>query len=261
MEIVIFKSKLYLISGSKDASICIWDLESKKLLWKLKEHKRKIFCIKRFKKNGNLYFASAGIDEEIIIWELAGLEDLELPKPKFKLYGHTKSIYSLKVLKIGFDIYLASAGEDLNIIIWDLKLKKPYFYLKGHTKPILAMATVTIPNSFQTLASAGGENIVFIWDLDTKQPMYKLSGHTNTIFTLKAFTIHDKPVLASGGGDNMILIWNLSNLKKDKEQKEIIRICRQTGFILSFDVIIEDDGKQSLVSGSYDKSILVSRFV
>ncbi len=106
----------FLLSGSRDARIKSWDVNSDyHLIEKVAAHLYAVNHI-TFSPNGK-YFASASMDKSIKVWNT---EDLKLLKviDKGRHAGHGTSVN--KLLWTSFNNQLVSASDDRTISAWDL---------------------------------------------------------------------------------------------------------------------------------------------
>jgi len=106
----------YLLSGSRDAYLNVWDIENDyALLHHIPAHNYAIYSIvfSPCKK----FFATGSRDKTIKIWDAANFE-LLLRIDKSQQQGHTHSVN--KILWIDFNSYLVSTGDDKTIMVWEI---------------------------------------------------------------------------------------------------------------------------------------------
>lgn len=104
-----------LLSASRDETVCLWDTESGKIIWKFTEHSAAVLCV-AVSPNGK-FGASGSSDKTVHIW------NLESGKPVNVLQGHTG-----RVLGISFSHdsrMLASKSADGTVRLWRLDIEKP----------------------------------------------------------------------------------------------------------------------------------------
>jgi WD40 repeat protein len=108
----------FLISGSRDARIKVWDVESGyKQTGEVAAH---LFAINDlvFSPSGE-YIATASMDKSIKIWKAAELQLLKVID-KGRHAGHGTSVN--KLLWTSFNNQLISASDDRTISVWDLAI-------------------------------------------------------------------------------------------------------------------------------------------
>ncbi|HMF16106.1 MAG TPA: WD40 repeat domain-containing protein [Gemmataceae bacterium] len=103
--------KDYLISGSRDETICIWDLRKGVGISRTQAHKGGVLCLAFFPNSKG--FASAGWDNEIKIWDFP---DANLQKI---LRGHQGPVWSIDASVDGK--LLASGSGDKTVRVWNVQ--------------------------------------------------------------------------------------------------------------------------------------------
>lgn len=233
----------YLVSGSYDRCIKIWDLrkssnENTATLFP----SANIYSLKSFEMNQTNFITSAGYSNDIEIWNISE------KKLEYTLKGHRSFIFALVTfVKNGHDVYLISGSDDHTIKLWNLKTRSCVYTLQGHTNSVRSLDTFQ-KDGKSFLASGSYDNSVKIWDLDDKSLITTLEGHTHWIRSIVIFYKKGTPILASGSRDNTVNIWNLNNYQLiETLRKHTNRISSLSFFNL--------DEKLFLASGSCDNTI------
>ncbi len=146
--------------------------------------------------------ASAGFDNNIMLWDLATGQALGSP-----FSGHTDKIYSLAFSPDGR--LLASGSFDDSIILWDLADRQPALPpLTGHTGDIWS---VEFSPDGDLLASGAADGAIRFWDPRTGEPIGEpLMAHSATVSEV---TFHPSGrLLASAGRDNTARLWDISSI-------------------------------------------------
>jgi WD40 repeat protein len=99
----------FMVSGSYDTRVIIWDLYSYSIKYTLSQHKGGVYCIKRLSSNLMASSDSSGL---IIIWNWSNGSFVH------KLKSHIDSVYSLDVYD---DQTLISGSYDKTIKFWNIK--------------------------------------------------------------------------------------------------------------------------------------------
>ena len=106
----------YLVSGSRDAQVKIWDSMSFELIKNIPAH---LFAVNSIAFHPTLpYFATASMDKSIKIW---GADDFKL----YKVISREKGFAShqLSINKLAWhDNHLISVSDDKRIIIWGIQI-------------------------------------------------------------------------------------------------------------------------------------------
>ncbi|KYR02343.1 hypothetical protein DLAC_01173 [Tieghemostelium lacteum] len=253
----------FLISGSSDQMVKIWDLTTLKCKAMLAGHQGIVHCLAVI---GNRLFSGSS-DQTIRVWDLETFECLEV------LTDHDNTVCALAIAAG----YLFSGSYQI-IKVYDLESLKCVETLKGNNHWVRALTvsggylytgahnmvkiwdlgnfecvhTMTGGSgSIYSLAVAGRkllagtyENSIVAWDLDTFDVISKLDGHIGAVYTLAVYGQR----FFSGSYDSTIKVWNTDSL-----------ICVQTlnRHTSSVESLVVHSG--CLFSGSADNSIKVWR--
>lgn len=154
-----------LATGSYDATIRIWDIETGEELRKLVGHTSGI----RTLQFDDHKLMSGSMDSTIKVWNWRTGECIRT------LAAHTEGVIALH-----FDSqYLASGSMDHTIRVYDLRPgTKGTFLLRGHKDWVNA---VRIDSASRTLFSASDDCTVRLWDLDTKKCIKSFDGHVGQV--------------------------------------------------------------------------------
>ncbi len=147
----------FLVSGSDDFSIKIWDNKNGKLIQTFDEknegHSNQIRKLIKLKSN---HVASISLDRSVKIWNFTRENLIENTNSAIVLTlnstngGHNDSVISAELIDDSFYYYLATGSVDKKIIIWDLSNMiniKPKYTLIGHTdliSSLLSLVTYSI---------------------------------------------------------------------------------------------------------------------
>ncbi|KAK0637576.1 putative E3 ubiquitin ligase complex SCF subunit sconB [Lasiodiplodia hormozganensis] len=152
-----------LATGSYDATIKIWDINTGEEIRTLTGHTAGVRCL-QFEDN-RLF--SGGLDRTIRLWNWKTGELLRT------FPGHTGGIVSLHFA----NNILATGSMDHTIRVWNFP-DKSTFNLKGHTDWVNA---VKIDGASRTIFSASDDCTVRLWDLDTKRCLKTYHGHVGQV--------------------------------------------------------------------------------
>ena len=160
---LLFTEDDYLISGSDDCSMILWDLKTGIGLKKLTEHSKgvsSIVCIdksylhKSHKTNFNYFLASASWDKTIKIWNLT------INKVISVFSGHLEGIKTL-IFDKNFG-GLLSGSLDGEIRIWDLQKFSCIHKVKAHDGKIWSM--IQPAESEIPLMTSGSDKKIKLWN-------------------------------------------------------------------------------------------------
>jgi WD40 repeat protein len=231
----------YLICGTMEAKVAVWDVQAKRRLTLLAGHTGAIadVCVTPDGQRA----VSASHDNTLRMWDLAskrsapaleghsaavlsvsmtrdGLKavsssadrtirvwDLVYARCVGSLRGHDGSVRSVRVTSDGERIL--SGSDDHTIRLWDLKSLKCIHHLRGHSAPVSALS---LTSDGRRAISASLDKTVRIWDLETRRCLAVLEGHTRELLDV-TFMCNDTR-LASASADGSILVWDVASGKR-----------------------------------------------
>ena len=193
------KSNNLIASSLINGIIYIWDLNSKKVSFKLEAHKSSIWSL--IELNSGL-IVSGSSDKTIKIFDVLNQNENAL----VTLKGHRGTIFCLAEIEKN---KLVSGSEDRTLKIWDLLKNQCILTLQDPNKAKINCLTPLKDSNF--ILTGNDDNLIKIWNLKTGNVINYLKGHDCTVWCLVNFA--DDELLASGSSDNVIKIWDLVTLK------------------------------------------------
>ena len=145
----------YIVTGSSDKTIRIWDLNDKRQECILQGHGDTVNMI--VVTRDNRYIVSASSDNTIRIWDLEQRIQIGL------LEGHTDEVCGVAITSD--NRYIVSGSCDKTVRIWDSFNYSMYALLQGHGSPVNCVA---ITNDNRHAISGSQDNIVIIWSIEFK---------------------------------------------------------------------------------------------
>jgi cytochrome c len=149
-----------LVSTSFDYTAVVWDSSSMKELKQLIGHNAAVNTA-AFSPDGR-WLATAGDDNQILLWEVSSLRDPKIKPVPRSLNGHTAKIIHLDFS--GDGKHLASASWDRRVGIWDISTLKIKHYLSGHQGPVNA---AQFSGDGRYVYSGGSDGHIRLWNLAT----------------------------------------------------------------------------------------------
>lgn len=153
----------FLVTGSYDASIRLWNLDAGILVRTFLGHSA---GIRALQFDGNK-IVSGSLDKTIKIWNWQTGQCL------LTLSNHNAAI-------VGLDLaasILASGSMDRTIKVWNFE-DKEVFTLTGHRDGV---NSVQFDTASRTLISASDDFTIRLWDLDTRQCIRVFEGHCGPV--------------------------------------------------------------------------------
>ncbi|KAK0737240.1 quinon protein alcohol dehydrogenase-like superfamily [Apiosordaria backusii] len=152
-----------LATGSYDATIKIWNIETGEEIRTLRGHTRGIRAL----QFDDSKLISGSLDNTIKIWNWHTGECIST------LQGHTDGVVSLH-----FEGQLLASGSiDKSVKIFDFNSKEA-FCLKGHTDWVNC---TRLDTASRTVMSASDDTTIKLWDLDTRRVIRTFEGHVGHV--------------------------------------------------------------------------------
>ncbi len=144
----------FIVTGSRDKFIRVWDIETGKVIFLLKGHDDDINCLTISEDNN--YIVSGADDHKVKVW------NLHSGKLVKSFDAHSASITSVA---ISHDNELIISGsKDFTIKGWNVNKNKEVFSLDQNDEMI---SSVFINSDFNTITSVSTDNVLKQWDLET----------------------------------------------------------------------------------------------
>ncbi|CAI0445351.1 unnamed protein product [Linum tenue] len=207
----------YLVSGSNDCKICLWDVSAvaqDKVLDAFHAHESVVEDVDWHLKNENL-FGSVGDDCQLMIW------DLRTNRTQSSVKAHDKEINYLSFNPFN-EWILATASSDSTVGLFDLrKMEVPLHVLSGHTEEVFQVEWN--PKHETVLASSADDRRLNVWDLSRigeeqleldaedgpPELLFSHGGHKAKISDF-SWNRNEPWVISSVAEDNSLQVWQMA---------------------------------------------------
>lgn len=225
-----------IVSGSKDNTIRVWDLETGDQIRVLVGHEDEVKAV-TITQDGR-FIISGSWDKTIRIWDLESGTQLGEP-----LEGHEDAVNAVAITRDGTRII--SGSWDHTIRIWDFKSRRQI--KKTSHKSVVSSIFLT-PDG-KRIISGSWDNTIGIWNYETSKPVF-LEGHQGNVLAI-AVTPDGKCVV-SGSNDKTIRVWDLAT---DNPTGQLLGKPNEghRGSVLAITVTQDE----RIISGSGDKTIRI----
>lgn len=214
----------YLLSGSDDAQICVWDVraatQANRTLGALRVYQGHAGVVEdvAWHPSHSSLFGSVGDDKKLIIWDMRKPTDAAIDR---SLEAHAAEVNCLAFNPFN-EYVLATGSADRTVALWDLRnTSRKLHVLESHTEEVFQVGWN--PQHETVLASSGADRRLMVWDLarigDEQSPedaedgppelLFIHGGHTAKISDF-AWNAQDEWVMASVAEDNILQIWQLA---------------------------------------------------
>lgn len=189
----------YLISGSRDRSVKLWDLHQFKVIATQTQHEGSVLCLcvfeekHRHNSTSTVMMITGSSDATCLVWTV---HQQELRPTGMRLRGHAGGILDVCVLPRMF----VSASRDGTVRVWDRETGREMRRLVGHAGPVNSLQT----HGDHHVVSASGDGTLKLWDPDSGQCLRTFEGHTRGLACVRS----DGTRIYSGGQDAVLRIWN-----------------------------------------------------
>lgn len=214
----------YLLSGSDDAQICVWDVKGTTqananlaALHIYQGHLGVVEDVAWHPRHGDL-FGSVGDDRKLILWDLR--------KPQAAAQDKEVEAHAAEVNCLAFNPFneyvVATGSADKTVALWDLRnLTSKLHLFERHDEEVFQVGWS--PHNETILASSGADRRLMVWDLsrigEEQTPedaedgppelLFIHGGHTAKISDF-AWNGGDEWVVASVAEDNILQIWQMA---------------------------------------------------
>jgi len=212
----------YLLSGSQDNSIKVWNVSKNFMLEKtLSASSSSVTCIS-FNKSGTEYAYSSFKNFTVVKY------------PDFKKIGEQKKAHTTFVKAINFSNdgtkLVSTSWRDNSLVIWDRQGLK-----KSKVLPESEWTDQAIfINNDTEIASANHGNTVKIWDVASGNLSRTLAGHRDWVYGL--FETIDGKYIATASLDSSIKLW-------DKKSGKIFKTIEGAHSQGITSMVLSNDGK------------------
>lgn len=207
-------SETYLLVGTKDAKVILWDVVKNQLVRIFEGHRASIHSVSisssvlDIEKENDLDFlciASGGADRTVRTWDIN-------TGRKRKKFRHSRSISTMVVANKGIRPILATAGVEKIIKLWDVDSGVLLRSLDGHLDHI---NTLSLWEGYQMLLISGSaDRTLRIYDILTGECICILQGHTDAVLGC-TIANYDDPIIVSCSEDLSLIQWDLKSILED----------------------------------------------
>ncbi|ETO15263.1 WD-40 repeat protein [Reticulomyxa filosa] len=180
-----FHGGRYLCSGSDGINLCLWDVETSKILHVFKGHTNWVWCVafsplqssNDSNHVGSGYtICSGSYDSTIRIWDIETAKELSILK------GHECYVWCAKYLPyelgtIGGSNTIIFGSQDKSVRLWDIRSNQQSHVFKGHTQDVTCVECLPFINSYTSIICSGSyDNTIRLWDFRLNKELHVIKG-------------------------------------------------------------------------------------
>lgn len=184
----------FVVSGSHDASVRLWDLTRRGCVSVLTGHTGPVTSVGLASDGARVVSGSA--DQTVRVW------DPETGKNTATMKGHTDWVVTVAVAPDGRTAL--SGGADKIVRLWDLSTGKELLALDAQPSPVTALAYL---GDGSLAVSATLDGVVALWNVLDGMPLQTFPTGVASLRTLALSRDGRRAVL--GGADGQVRVWDL----------------------------------------------------
>ncbi|XP_052013397.1 p21-activated protein kinase-interacting protein 1 isoform X2 [Apodemus sylvaticus] len=229
----------YVVTGSKDETIHIYDMKRKVEHGALLHHTGTVTCLKFY---GSRHLISGAEDGLMCVWDAKTWECLKIFKahrghvtylcihPSGKLamsVGTDKTLRTWNLVE-GRSAFIKNIKQNAHIVEWSPSGEK-YIVVVQNKVDVYRLHTASVSGTItngkrvsavtflsdSVLAVAGDEEVVRFFDCDSLMCLCEFRAHENRVKDMVSFEVPDHHVLVTASNDGFIKMWTLTQDKKD----------------------------------------------
>ncbi len=221
----------FIVSGSDDKTVKLWDMEKGHLIKTLEGHDGYVLSV--FISPDNRRIVSASSDKTVKLWDLEGGHLI------FTLEGHKDWVNSVFVSQD--NQLIVSGSSDRTVKLWSMESGCLVKTLEGHNRAVLS---VFISPDCQCVVSGSSDHTMKLWSLASGSLIKTFQCQGNNVWSISIS--QDNRQIASGGDDKTVKLW-------DMESGHLVRTLEgHKDWVRS--VFISPDN-QRMISGSDDGTV------
>ncbi len=232
----------YVVSGSNDKTIKVWDIATGQEIRTLSGHTDSVNAIAI--SHDDQYVVSVSSDKTIKVWLLATGEEIRT------LSGYSYWVFTIA---ISHDDTCVFSASDYTVEVWLLATGEEICTLSDHIDRVNGIAISRVEDiaisheDDKYVVSGFRDNTIKVCSIIAPgEEICTLSGHTDSVDAIAIS--HDDQYVVSGSRDNTIKVWDIAT------GEEICTLSGHSDWVLAIAISHKD---RYVVSGSKDNTIKI----
>jgi WD40 repeat protein len=213
----------FIVSGSHDRTVKVWDADSGQLLRALEGHIGPVTAV-AVSLDGH-FIISGSADRTVKVWDASSGQLLR------SLEGHTTLVCAVTVSSDG--CFIISGSKDCTVKVWDTHDGRLLHSARGQSW----VCTVAASPDNRFIVSGSHDCTVKVWDASSGQLLRSLEGHTGWVCAIAACP--KGRFITSGSDDHTVKVWDalggelLHSLEGHISAVSAVAISRDSRFVVS----------------------------
>lgn len=193
----------WIVSGSKDRTLCVWDRVSGKLVHTLEGHTDTVSSCAIV---GD-WVVSGSHDRTLRLWDARCGELLHV------FEGHTDSVSCCALDETGK--WIVSGSWDRTLRLWDSQSRSLRRVLEGHASSVECCAVYAARD---WIVSGSWDRTLRVWSIDSGKQVARFDGHADAV---NCCAVGPSGLIVSGSWDETVRLWRLSSEGPGRENGAI----------------------------------------
>ncbi len=182
------------ISGSRDNTCILWELENGRVLHSLKGHTSDVYSVS-ITPDGTKA-VSGSCDKTCILWDLLSGRAIHT------LWGHTDRVMAVRIFPDGKRAI--SCSKDCTCILWNLDIGKAVHVFRGYERGVSSFCIT--PDGIRAISNSHDKSCI-VWDLENRKKVRSLVGHKESVWSVDVTPDGKRAI--SGSYDNTCILWDV----------------------------------------------------
>ncbi len=202
----------YVLSGSQNFSLYLWDNQKKKIIWRHK-HSAKVTSVAF---SGNSQIAASGdASGKIVIWDVNKISQTSLFSifSKKKIREFQSEFGAIERIALSLDgNYLLSSTESRSLLLWNLnKQTSDPLVLASYLDTKISSIAISSDNKLVMITTDASQNNVCLWEISTGNFLLNFTGILGPIDAM-SISANGRLVFVTKQG--IITLWDMMHREK-----------------------------------------------
>jgi WD40 repeat protein len=233
-SVAISADSQWVVSGSEDKTVCVWDLQTGKQRNLLKGHEAEVTSVAISVDSQRIVSGSG--DGTVWVWDTETGEQINT------LGGHEEEVTSIAISADSKRI--VSGSNDKTVRIWEMATGKEIKVIKGHDYHVRSVA---LSADSQRVVSGSRDETVRVWDIESGKQLKVLEGQARGVESI-AVSADNRRIVSCRTYDDTVHIW-------DMETGEQLKMVKGHEWYVN-SVSISADSRR-VVTGSGDQTVRI----